>query len=249
MNIFDIESSPDREKALALMPPFDEKDVKLGNLKDPAKISEKISEARASHESDWLDKAALRPETANILAIGIYTIDKGVELLDLENCDGETKLLETWWERFHDAHKHTGQPWAGWNTNSFDIPMLILRSRILGVVVPGGLRKGRYFESARLIDLRDDWLMGRNPLEVKSSLGYVSKALGLEGKNGDGKDFGNLYRTDRKAALNYLLNDIWLTKAVAEKLGYSFKPSCETFEQWQAKYLDAPKEVSKDDIF
>lgn len=228
----------------------------MGNLKDKAKIDEKIEEARTSHEKNWLDKSALRPETANILAIGIFANERGLELLNDKNCDSEKGLLETFWSRFHQWHKETGRPWAGYCSNFFDWPMIILRSRILGVPVPGGLRKGRYFDSSRMIDLQDEWLLGRQRTEVKSSLDYVARALGIEGKNGaSGKDFGALYASNPSAAMQYLARDIWITKSVAEKLGYDMKPACQTFAEFQAKFLDAappsqaPEKTPAEDLF
>lgn len=221
------------------MPIFDPSEVKCGNLKDPAKIAEKVEEARNSHQADWLDKAALKPETANLLAVGLYHNDKGVEILHIGNCGGEKELLETFWERFNKGLKDTGRPWGTWNGFSFDFPFLILRSRILGVPVPGGLRKGRYFDGSRMLDLREDWLCGRDWREFKSSLDYVSKVFGLPGKNGDGKNFGATYSADRSAAIQYLLSDMWLLKGIAEKLGYDMRPSYETFAEFSAKYLQA----------
>lgn len=233
-NIFDVETSPDRDKALALMPPFDPEEVKLGNLKNPALIEEKINEAREGHQKSWLDKATLRPETGKILAIGLYRNECGLEILDERQ--GEAVMLQAFWEKFMKWFAATGRPFTGFNSNTFDVPFLILRSRILGVPVPGGLRKGRYFDSNRFVDLRDEWLMGRDWREFKSSLSYVACSLGLPAKNGDGKNFAELYRTNRSAALNYLAHDIWLTKAVAEKLGFSMSPANESWEQFQARF-------------
>lgn len=249
MNIFDAETAPDREKALALMPPFDEKDVKLGNLKDPTKISEKISEARASHESDWLEKAALRPETANILAIGLHHVDKGIDILHINDMGSEKAMLQGFWERFQEWHAKTGKVMAGHNIFLFDMPMLELRSRILGVPVPGGIRKGRYWDSARLHDLRDDFLLGRNPLEFKSSLDHIAKSFGLPGKNGHGKDFAETYARNPNEAIKYLINDLFVTKAVAEKLGHNCGPTCATFEEFSAKYLQPEQKPAPDDLF
>lgn len=248
MNLIDLESSADREKALALMPPFDEKDVACGNL-GPEKAKEKIAKAKASHESNWLDKAALRPETANILAIGLHHCDKGVEILTAQNMGSEKEMLQGFWEREHDWNKRTGQVMAGYNCHQFDLPMIVLRSRILGVPVPGGLRKGRYWNSERFHDLRDDFLLGRNSLEFKSSLDYVAKAFGLPGKNGHGKNFADVFARDPGEAIRYLINDLFVTKSVAEKLGHNCGPTCDTFEEFSAKYLQPEQKPAPDDLF
>ena len=44
--VFDVETGPLAESELsALLPPFDPAEVKCGNMKDPAKIAEKLAEA------------------------------------------------------------------------------------------------------------------------------------------------------------------------------------------------------------
>ena len=46
--VFDVETGPLAESELsALLPPFDPAEVKTGNLKEPAKIAEKLAEAEA----------------------------------------------------------------------------------------------------------------------------------------------------------------------------------------------------------
>lgn len=221
--IFDIETDTDRAKALQLMPQFDPAEVKCGNLK-PENASAKIEEARKNHESAWLEKAALRPETSIILAIGYYDRDKGAELKTVDNMHGEKDLLADFWEQVtHRRDKR--EPLMGWNIFGFDLPTLVLRSRLIGIDVPSGIRKGRYWNPDVFCDLREDWLLGRNPMEVKSSLDYVARSFGVGQKNGDGSKFGELYRTDQVKALAYLRNDILLTKEVAQKLGHDFTPT------------------------
>ena len=216
INYFDLETSPDREKALAIIPPFLESDVKIGNL-GPEKAAEKIAAAKASHEADWLDRAALKPECAIILAIGIQG-DK-TTILHVKESKSEAAMLKTFWDIFTDSQKTNAQ-WAGWNILQFDLPFLVLRSRILGVQVPNGLRTGRYWSNSIFIDLMDEWLCGRNKNDVKCSLGYVAKALGVGEKSGDGSDFAVAYHRNPEKALDYLRNDLKLTAGVAEILGY-----------------------------
>ena len=72
---FDIETGPLPEGELAaLLPPFDPAEVKTGNIKDPAKIAEKIREAEEAHRRDFFDRAALDPLTGRVLAIGMMTV-------------------------------------------------------------------------------------------------------------------------------------------------------------------------------
>jgi hypothetical protein len=74
--VFDVETGPLPEADLAaLMPVFDPAEVKTGNLKDPAKIAEKIAEAEANHHRDFFDKAALDPLTGRVVAIGVMMFE------------------------------------------------------------------------------------------------------------------------------------------------------------------------------
>lgn len=240
--LFDLESAADLEACDRLMPVFDPNEVKCGNLKDAVKIAEKIEEARSSHESNWREKAALRPETGTILAIGFYHPDLGISINTVKNMNGEKDLIQDFWERSAKYHKDTGEPMAGWWSSGFDLPYIIIRSRILGIRVPSDIRKGRYFNSSKFIDLMDDWLLGRQRTEVKCSLDHVAKSLGVEGKSGSGRDFGEKFSRNYEEAVNYLYQDMVVTKEVARKLGYQFEPTTVSWADWKAKYLDKKPE-------
>lgn len=215
---YDIESAPDRQRALALIPEFDPSEIKVGNLKDPDKIREKIESARATHEADWLAKAALRPEVAICLAIGIQHGDE-TTILHVNGNGGEESIIKTFWMMLEESRAGT-PTWAGFCSNIFDLPFLTIRSIILGIPVPPRLRHGRYWNNDIFVDLQDEWLMGRNRQETKASLGYVASALGVGEKSGDGKDFAATYAQDEAKALAYLRNDIALTAGVGAKLGF-----------------------------
>jgi hypothetical protein len=58
---YDIETGPlPEEELLALLPPFDPNQVKVGNLRDPLKISEKLREAEESHRREFFANAGAR---------------------------------------------------------------------------------------------------------------------------------------------------------------------------------------------
>jgi hypothetical protein len=217
MHIFDIETGADPIRARALMPPFDEAKVKVGNIKDQDKIAAKIEEKRASHESDWLDKAALRPETGQVLAIGMIP-HAGSEHIFHIHQNSEEETINAFWGFFDLTRFNGGGVWVGHNILQFDLPFLVIRSRILGLRVPARLRDGRFFSPTLFCDTMDEWLMGRRG-ECKCTLDYVARSLDCGGKNGDGADFAVLYDQDEAAALAYLSNDLKVTAGVAAKLG------------------------------
>ena len=213
--LFDIETGalPEAELA-ALLPPFDPTEVKTGNIKDPAKIAEKLREAEESHRRDFFEKAALDPLTGRAVAIGLLYPDSG-EFVVIGD-DDEAKMLREFWDSVRGEMGRVNQA-IGFNTHLFDLPFLIRRSWKHRVPVPFGIRRGRYWGD-EMIDLRDAWQLGDR--QARGSLAAIAKHLGVGAKNGNGADFAKLWQSDRAKAVDYLRNDLHLTAKVAEVLGY-----------------------------
>ena len=209
--IFDIETGPlSTEQVESVMPAFDPAEIKTGNLKDPAKVAEKIEQARSAHRQSFIDRAALDPMTGRVLAIGVVDQDGSVDVLS----GSEPDLLYGFW----DVIRCSGgiHRLIGFSVLSFDLPFLIRRSWRHGIPVPVGLRDGRYW-SKDIIDLRDVWQLGDR--QAHGSLNAICKFLGLGEKLGDGKDFAGLWETDREQAINYLKQDLNLTRKLAQRMG------------------------------
>ncbi len=206
--IFDIETGP--APADQLDQYWDESAVKLGNLRDPFKVAEKLLEARTA----FFERAALDPITGRVLAIGMQIPLCGWDLCGLD--DERDLLVHFWWQV--EAAIASRLPIVGWNVHDFDLPFLIGRSRILGVNVPAGLRHGRYW-SDLVVDLMKVWTLDR--YSVYAKLDTVGRALGLGGKTDgiDGSQFHVLWSTDRAKAVEYLRRDVELTAAIYEKIG------------------------------
>ena len=216
--IFDIEtgSLPDSEIE-RIAPKFDESSVKVGNF-GIEKAIEKIHSAKASHINQIREKAALNAEYGKVLAIGIKfhkdTIP-GERILTMVG--KEEGLLEKFWLCAQESYQHGGEIWIGFNSNNFDLPFLLRRSMILGVKVPKQLTPmPRYWPGDFWIDLMDLWKAGDYRATI--SLDRFCKASGLEGKNGSGKWFAQLFEEEEEAAIKYLENDIEITAQLAEKV-------------------------------
>lgn len=217
---FDIETAPLPEAELAqFLPepkPFNEADVKFGNIKDPEKIREKIENAKLDHDAaqarirlEVIAKAALSALTGRVLAIGILESDfRGLAIF---HGDNEADLLASFWN----CYKSINEDFISFNGNSFDLPFLVRRSWKNGVTIPQGVRRGRYW-SDRFIDLREIWLCGE--YQGHGSLDTVSKFLGIGEKNGSGADFAKLYYENQAEALAYLQNDVELLEGLASKI-------------------------------
>lgn len=222
--IFDVETGPLAESELsALLPPFEPAEVKTGNLKDPAKIAEKLAEAEANHRRNFFENAALDPLTGRVVAIGMLVFDELSEAgpaMDSGKCviighDDEARTLREFWQ-YTQAEMGRMNPIIGFNIFTFDLPFLFRRSWKQRVPIPFGLRRGRYWGD-QVIDLRDAWQLGDR--QARGSLDSIAKHLGVGAKNGDGEAFAELWRSDRAKAEAYLRNDLELTAKIALGLG------------------------------
>lgn len=226
---------------------FDSTAVKVGNLKDHDKIREKIEAARQAHQdavdsygeaceaaraksfADFKDKAALDATTGRVVAIGMAEYDGVSSIID---CDGpgmpalapalaEGDGIAAFWQAIEKCMRDQ-MPIVGFNILHFDLPFLVRRSWMLGIPVPMGVRKGRYWADS-FIDLMQVWgFYGRDMVKLNT----VALALGLGGKvteaNGEavsGADFHRLWRENRLAAEAYLRQDVQLCSSIAMRIG------------------------------
>ena len=173
-------------------------------LKDEVKIKADLEKKK----SEWLESCALRAESARVLVIGFLDQDGQESFLEGE----EKGILELFWKVYSEAKA----PMVGHYIKGFDIPMIIRRSWLNGIV-PRGTMAGRYLNPDRFIDTMEAWQCGNNRDTI--SLDNLSKALKVGAKNGEGKDFALLYSKDREAALSYLRNDLRLTQKCASRMG------------------------------
>lgn len=208
--IFDIETGPRPESELAgLFTPLAPEDIKTGNVRDPVKVQEKIAAAQAQHRADFFENAALSAVTGRVLAIGYAADDDAAPTVDCD--EDESALLNRFWESWK-ANK--GARWVGFNILRFDLPFLIRRSWALKVPT-GYVRRGRYWAD-NIVDLREIWQLG--DYQAHGSLDAVAKLLGVGAKTGDGAQFAQLLQSDRQAALDYLRNDVAITRAVFRRM-------------------------------
>jgi len=213
--IFDIETGPLPINELVI-PPFDPSQVKLGNIKNPDLIAEKIQKAEENHVTDYIRNAALDALSGQVLCIG-YRLERDEPAILSSDADGEAAMLRQWWELLNTWER---QPrLIGFNIKAFDLPFLIKRSWRHRVAVPYWIRHGRYWNDL-IVDLREVWQLGDN--RAHGSLGAISRHLGLGEKTGNGADFANLWKTNRQAAIDYCLQDVKLTQQVADVLMPSY---------------------------
>lgn len=226
--IFDIETGglPAEEliKFTKTFEAFDPSSIKIGNLKDPEKINEKIEVERQKHALEKeafyrniLEKAALDPKTGRVLAIGLMDHEGDSEIL----CGEEVDILEEFWS----YSKHfllKNKKMAGWNIKLFDLPFLLLRSWKNAVSVPTDIYLGEGRWHAGFVDLMRYWTCGQ--YKEFEKLDTAARFLGFEGKQQEavtGQSFEKYWNgteVERMLALSYLKNDLLQTRKIAERI-------------------------------
>lgn len=247
MLIFDIETRPlPVDQLQAILPPyksdlvhpgeFDPASVKVGNLKDQAKIEQKVESARQEHEAraarfdqdcieaeakhwdEQFAKAALAPETGRVCAIGFLS-DAGRAGMLFDHSSTEEQIIRQFWKQFAKC-RTTSRPMVGFNSNRFDIPFLVRRSWYLGIDVPGSVFTPTGYVGQTFIDLLDRWQCGDRRQWI--SLDVVCRVCGLPGKPDDctGAMFYSLLDDPetRPIAESYLRNDLEMTIGLARQL-------------------------------
>lgn len=178
---FNIETAVDQAK-LDRMP---EPKVLLGNLKDPAKIAEKIEEAKQKQA----ERAALDPHFGRVICVTVAERDgmNGApcdtyirqDLGENDADDAERELLRWFWDRARNS-----KAFVSFNGSSFDVPFMLRRSLLLGIR-PAPIPCGKYqviqpgCEHLDLLNLlKDEW--GFETSYSQNLSFFVREILGVE---------------------------------------------------------------------
>ena len=177
------------------------------NYKDEAKIAAYIAEAEQAQR----DKAALYPWTCRIIAIGWCYEGSEAVTVRTGNADAmERAMLQEFW---YDAK---GQNLVTFNGLEFDLPVLMARSRLLGVDAPV-LNIDRYRSPHP--DLLK--LLRFNGAIPGRSLRWFAKRFGLNTDDAfSGAHVAGLVEAGNWDAIEkHVESDVTLTRQLAERLG------------------------------
>lgn len=202
---FDIETMPNS----SMIKKLPELEVKTGNLKDPAKIAEKVAEAKLEQVS----KMALSPLYGRICSI-VAIDDKGNSFSGCitEDCDsGERELIECSLTVFGGENKRL----ISYNGNNFDLPFIYKRAILLGIDMrafgmPTLAEMTARYNNKYHVDLMTVWC-GYGGYE---KLDNVARAMFEEGKiKIDFRDFPELIKSDEgcQQIIEYNKQDVALT--------------------------------------
>lgn len=201
--VIDLESvaSPD---AAAMLDPV----RAPSNWKDPAKIAAYVAEKQAEQVS----KAALEPDLCEVVAIGIRSHYDGLLQAVTRGEYAEAELLERVWVALGD------RAIIGYNCLSFDLPVLIRRSQLLGVKYPS-LNLDRF--RTPHVDLMQK--LSFNGALTFRSLAFYKRRFKLDVPEDpySGADIAGLVAAGNwQAVADHVRCDVQTTAALAQRLGY-----------------------------
>ena len=143
------------------------------NLKKPEVIAAALEEKKLS----WIQGIALEPDTCQVTCVGTgYPTDAPpgpVVVADRGNWT-EAEIIGAFWEQDY----HQADLVIGFNILGFDLPVLIQRSRELGVAYPKGIIQGRYKHDPKIVDLMLEMTNGRP--EDAYPLAWYCKRYGID---------------------------------------------------------------------
>jgi len=209
--VLDLESAPLLNVADFLDPPEADK-----RLTDKAKIAADLEAKKAAQGS----KAALDWNCARIVAAGWWTAQQvdidAVIAAAGDDDEWERHTLQYLWRLIGD------RPIVGFCIKTFDLPLLIQRSRYLGVNYPR-LDLGKYSRGERVIDLYDILTFNdlRQDFVMRRTAKNFAKRFGIPVDDAvSGADVPALIaKGDYDAVLAHVKSDVRLEVALAERLG------------------------------
>ena len=202
--IVDVETIPNQNLSDELKPKFDVDSVKMGNTTKPDKVQEKIIAAQIEFDKGLTKKMSLQGNFCQIISLGYIKMDDEGNIFE-RDVFLDSKNDKSIMERFKKIYKR--EIIVGWNSKSFDIPVIWKRGILSGV----GLIFSDYnnlcypYSSRDSIDLMHVW----NGSNQYGKLMDCAKLLGIPAKSGlDGSMIYDAYKEGRYDEIaNYNLED------------------------------------------
>lgn len=195
-------------------------DIKLGNLKDPAKIAAKQAEVMAEFEAGT--DAALDPLLGRVLLIG-YAIDS--EPYQAIHDEDEGDMLLTFLNVLKELDKDEKHNLriVGHNVVGFDGPFLVRRGFVMDARWPAWLVGDlAQYRPQRWVDTMRIWGLGDRQAFTK--LERLCGAFGIPVKNSSagvtGATFSEHWRHNKEACIDYNRDDVEATRQLFGFLKY-----------------------------
>ena len=205
--VFDIETRPmDLMDCQEFKPEF----------KPKAHLVQESAKAKdvAQQEERWEEKRGLNPLTSEVCAIGIWTPWNDCQYMTSREASEKEIIgwfLDLMTEKQHDAI-------IGFNSNRFDLPFICRRAWKYGLT-PAIPSRGFSYDH-RFKDLLEIWGAGQSWKDrdqgATLKLDALGRYFGVGEKSGSGKYFHILLDENPDEAIEYLCNDVELTRACAK---------------------------------
>lgn len=216
-NLFiDIETIPRED---ATIPEFDPSSVAVGNLKDEAKIRDKIEKAREEHLEGVTKTMSLSGDLCRLVSIGGVVTDENFKVIHEEVCLGmesDAELIA----KFAEWFKGCDRLW-GWNSKWFDLPVIWKRSVMLGnpcFAPTEYLDLTSRYSTMKHVDLKHLWF----GFETKKgeNLKMACESIGIKAKDGmDGSMIFDAFKQGRYDEITkYNLQDCLVCVDLARRM-------------------------------
>lgn len=218
--VLDLESAPLMNVRDYVDPP-DLADIQApSNYVKPEAIAGYVEREKAKRltefDQDCDSKAALDFNLARVVAIGIWTEIHGTVPIHCPDEPAEIAAIKALWILAK------GRTIVGFRIREFDLPLLMQRSRYLGIPHPT-LDLGRYARGSGICDLYDLLTFQdlRGETIMRRSLASFCRRFGISVDDSvKGKDIAALVAAgDWESVLSHVRSDVQITLALARRLG------------------------------
>lgn len=199
-----------------------------GRLTDPVKITADLAKKEAAElervrvaNQKQLDECALYPYTACLVALGwAWPGDQIATVRIFKNEREEADGLREFWSMVVDPVTHHVMPMIGFNSRAFDLPLLSIRSMLLGVPAPQ-INVDR-FRSPHPDVMRELTMQEAiRPPKGQGSLRWFARRFGLPCDDAfSGDQVAQLVESNNwDAVRSHCEWDVMTCKAIAERIG------------------------------
>lgn len=227
MLIFDCEAYRVRNAA-DFLEPVEVPPVKADRrFSDPVKIASDLATKEAERQAEiatktqqQLDDCALNPYTARVIALGWSWANEDTVTVRLAKTEmAEAELLRDFWGMVVDANGYV-EALAGFNSRVYDLPLLLIRSMLLGVKAPAlNLDRWRspHPDIMRELSLNEAVRFPKG----QGSLRWFAKRFGLPMDDAfSGAEIAQLVESDNWDAIeSHCAWDVRTCKAIAQRIG------------------------------
>jgi len=212
---FDIETIPRQDLPEGVKPEFDPESVKLGNIKEQAKIDDKVQKAREEFAEGLNKKMSLDPDLCEVVMVSFSTDGKMKSFgLDIEEYE---RVYEAW---SNIISAYQGRiPLVSFNGIGFDLPVLLHSAIRLDVPVSPFIysaitpRYGNHHHYD-LMQILAGWDRTKwKPLD------FYLKLFDIGEKSGDGSQVYDMWKAKEYDKIKaYCEQDVLMTAKLFERL-------------------------------